>query len=334
MRGEDVRQHSITASPTNLYAPIRGDLCNATAIFDAELRSDLTFINNLCETVRSYRGKMLRPALLLLSGKAAGELTSEHHTLAAVVEIVHMATLVHDDVLDEADERRRRPSIRSLTGNTGAVLLGDYLISHAFHLCSSLPDSFACRRIGATTNTVCEGELLQNHLRGNWDLDEETYLEIVRRKTAALTATACELGAYYAGADASTVSALRTFGESAGIAFQIVDDCLDITGDAGAVGKTLGRDAALGKLTLPTLHGLANAKGHSADQLRALIVGQDSADRERLHEMLVASGSLDYALAVAGEYVAEARAQLELLPSSDARDSLTAMADFILQRSY
>ena len=184
---------------TDLYSPIRDDLAVVERIFDEEIASDFDFVNGFCDTVRSYRGKMLRPAMLLLAGKATGELSGAHRTLAAVVEMVHMATLVHDDVLDEADERRRQPTIASIAGNTTAVLLGDYLISHAFHLCSGLQSQYASRRIGATTNLVCEGELLQNHHRGDLDLTEETYLQIIRRKTGTLTAVSAELGAKFAG---------------------------------------------------------------------------------------------------------------------------------------
>ena len=137
--------------------------------------------------MRQYRGKLLRPGLVLLSGKACGKTTDEHLTLAAVVEMVHMATLVHDDVLDDADLRRRCPTINRLEGNEAAVLLGDYLISHAFHLCSSLESQYASSVIAATTNTVCEGELQQVHHRGDFDLSLDDYLQIITRKTASLT---------------------------------------------------------------------------------------------------------------------------------------------------
>lgn len=322
---------STTLPLTELYAPIRADLAAVERLFDEEVLSALPFVNELCDTVRSYRGKMLRPALLLLSARAAGTLRPAHHTLAAVVEMVHMATLVHDDVLDEADERRKRPTVNHVAGNTAAVLLGDYLISHAFHLCSSLESQHASRRIGATTNVVCEGELMQNHLRGQWDLTESAYFEIIRRKTAALTAVACELGAHYAEAGADVVRRLHDYGLSAGMAFQIVDDVLDIAGQRDAVGKTLGRDADLGKLTLPMIHWLAQAGPID----RAAMIGLVSAGAHtELREKLAAAGSLEYAHTVARRYVAEALQQLDALPPSDARSSLTAMAEFIVARQF
>ena len=325
--------NGVVLASTALYGPIRADLTIVERVFDDELAGDLPFASELCETIRQYRGKMLRPAMLLLSGRAAGKVSSTHHTLAAVVELVHLATLVHDDVLDEADERRCQPTIGSICGNTAAVLVGDFLISHAFRLCTGLPTRHAARSIGATTNTVCEGELLQNYRRGDADLSESAYLDIVRRKTGALTATACELGAYYADANDTVVDAMRNYGESAGIAFQLIDDVLDIVGDQQLVGKTLGRDLTLGKLTLPTIHALANGKGGASASIRAALDGQGACDRRHLREWLDETGSIDYCVSVATEYSVQACRHLEILPPSDAKASLAAIAEFLVERS-
>jgi octaprenyl-diphosphate synthase len=304
----------------------------AERVFDDELASKSTATHDLCDTLRAYRGKMLRPALLLLSGKACGTLTPAHRTLAAVVEMVHMDTLVHDDVLDEADERRRRPTIGAIVGNTAAVLLGDYLISHAFHLCSGLQNQYASRRIGSTTNTVCEGELLQNHHRGNDRLTEAQYIDIIERKTGALTAIACELGATFAGADESTVRALHAYGQSTGVAFQIIDDVLDLVGNRAEVGKTLGLDLSLGKLTLPTLHCLANTAGATAQALRAALHATKRINAAQVRDWLEETDSIEYAISVARGYVAEASRKLDVLPPTDAKQSLIALAEFILDR--
>lgn len=325
---------NLTSPLVDLYSPIRNDLDIAQRIFDEELVSELSFVNRLCKQVRSYRGKMLRPALLLLSGKASGELSPEHHTLAAVVEMVHLATLVHDDVLDEADERRRRPTVCTTDGNVAAVLLGDCLISHAFHLCSSLDSQYAARRIGATTNTVCEGELLQNHQRGNDRLSESDYIEIIRRKTGALAATACELGAHFAGADEALVRAMRAHGMAAGVAFQITDDILDIAGDRQEVGKTLGTDLVLGKLTLPTIHCLAHAGSRTTSTLRAILTGKAPHDPEHLRACLDETDSVEYAVSIAANYVNQALRQLDSVPPSDAKTSLVATAEFIIGRRF
>lgn len=323
-----------TLSLNELYRPIADDLEAVLRVFDEEVLSDLPFVNDLSATVRSYRGKMLRPALVLLAGRACGNVTPGHHTLAAVVELVHMATLVHDDVLDEASERRKQPTIAALTGNTQAVLLGDFLISHAFHLCSSLNSQEASRLIGATTNTVCEGEMLQNHQRGNFELSEAGYLDIIRRKTAVLTASCCRLGAWQAGAPDEVVEALEAYGLAAGIAFQVVDDVLDVVGDKEKVGKTLGLDFDLGKATLPTIHCLAHADEHIRRPLtQALRQGwHERADQVR--EWLTTTDSIEYALATADRYVQDALQSLEALPPSEARTSLTALAEFIVRRQF
>src|SRR3954468_19614818 len=236
------------ATLTECIAP---QLAAVDALFRRELGSEISCVNTLVKHVSRFRGKMLRPMLVLLAGKAAGkgELTDAHVTIATVVEMVHMATLVHDDVLDEAELRRKGATINHLRGNEAAVLLGDYLISHSYHLCSSLDSQLASRTIARTTNQVCEGELLQIDNRNNFDLDEETYLKIITRKTAVLCGTCCLLGAKLAGADEATAHAMETFGLSLGIAFQIQDDILDIVGDVRTVGKTLGIDVEKGKMT-------------------------------------------------------------------------------------
>ena len=324
----------LAITPLDFYATIGDDLAAAQRIFDDELAGGLPFVNELCERVRSYRGKMLRPALLLLTGKAVGDLSPSHHTLAAVVEMVHMATLVHDDVLDAADERRRQPTICATEGNVAAVLLGDYLISHAFHLCSSLDSQYASRRIGATTNVVCEGELLQNRHVGDATTDEAVYFDIIGRKTGALTAVACELGAYVAGADDATVAAMRAYGQSAGIAFQIVDDVLDVVGQRTEVGKTLGLDLACGKLTLPTLHCLAHADDATAAALRDVLSGRAVCDRLDLKRWLAETESVEYALDAAGGHVRHAVGQLDRLQESESRRALVCMAEFIIERSF
>jgi octaprenyl-diphosphate synthase len=316
---------------SKLYEPIASDLERVCRIFDDELFSELPVVNDLCAHVRQYRGKLLRPGLLLLSGKACGKTTDEHLTLAAVVEMVHMATLVHDDVLDEADLRRRCPTINRLEGNEAAVLLGDYLISHAFHLCSSLDSQYASRVIAATTNTVCEGELQQVHHRGDFDLTVDDYLQIITRKTASLTGACCRLGAHFAGAGSETINALERFGLELGIAFQITDDVLDITGSEKRMGKTLGRDLEKSKLTLPVIHSLTHADDDLSRQLHFLLASRDH-DRSRLRNLLESTDSIGFALNAARHYVDSAVARLNELPPGDARQNLARLARLIVSR--
>jgi octaprenyl-diphosphate synthase len=276
---------------------------------------------------------MLRPALLLLSARACGRVTDEHHVLAAVVEMVHMATLVHDDVLDDAEIRRGCRTLNRLEGNEAAILLGDYLISHAFHLCSSLDSQFASRTIGATTNTVCEGELMQIHHRGNNDLTVDQYLQIITRKTAVLTGACCRLGARYAGADDETIAVFERYGLDIGIAFQITDDVLDITGSEQRMGKTLGRDLEKHKLTLPLIHALGQAGADQRHRLLSVLNGVGP-DRGRLNDLLEGTDSITWALDCARRYVDSAVAALSEVPESDARAILIRMARMIIEREH
>lgn len=319
-------------STLQITAPVAEYIDRVTEVFDDELRSDLPIVNRLTEQVARYRGKLLRPKLLLMAGKATGDIRHEHIVLAAVVEMVHMATLVHDDVLDEADVRRRGATINRLIGNEGAVLLGDYLISHAYHLCSSLGSTRASRRIAAVTNTVCEGELLQIENRGNFELSEEVYLEVIRRKTAALTSVCCELGAAVSGAPDHVVEQLAAYGLDLGMAFQIVDDLLDLTASEREMGKTVGRDAEMGKLTLPVIRFLEQAD-RAGRQRMIDVLSNGHPDKSRhVCEILADSPCIDWSMDTARSYVQSALGRLVSLPDSDAKTSLAAAAEFVILR--
>ncbi|HUU85447.1 MAG TPA: polyprenyl synthetase family protein [Phycisphaerae bacterium] len=325
---------SLSTLLNDFYSPVADELARVERRFDEELVSELPMVDDLCGRVRLYRGKMLRPTLLLLTAKACGSIRDEHITLAAVLEIVHVATLVHDDVLDEADVRRKRATINAGDGNETAVLLGDYLISHAFHLCSGLNDQFASRLIGSTTNTVCEGELMQIHHRADAGLSESLYLDIIRRKTAALTGACCELGARYAGASPGEAEAWRQFGLNVGVAFQIVDDVLDYTGTQQKVGKTLGRDLELGEPTLPTIHAMRHAAPAVRAELALALGNGHTVSRERICGWLEETGSVEYAYGRAAEFITTAQTHLEGVRPSPARDALWAVTEFVLRRQH
>ena len=311
---------------------IKPHLQDVERLFHKELASSISCVNLLVKHVSRFRGKMLRPCLVLLAGKACGKISDAHSVIATVVEMVHMATLVHDDVLDEAELRRKGATINHLRGNEAAVLLGDYLISHSYHLCSSLESQYASRVIGRTTNEVCEGELLQIDNRNNYDLSEETYLQIIKRKTAVLCATCCALGAKFAGADEQRVELMETFGMSLGMAFQIQDDILDLVGEVNTVGKTLGSDIEKGKMTLPMIHFLRNAPTEHQALLRSLLVSKEADKIERIRNLILPSQSIAYATGRARQLVDRARSCLADLPQSEARRSLDTMAEFVVSR--
>lgn len=314
------------------------ELREVTVIFERQLASELSAVNGLCMHIEQYRGKMLRPTLVLLSGlTAAGEpcdgaaLNEKHRTVAAVVELIHMATLVHDDVLDEAEIRRRGATVNHLWGNEAAVMLGDYLISNSFHLCSTLGEPWINVALGEVTNTLCEGELAQLHHREDYSLDERTYFEIIRRKTASLIAESCRLGAKLAGGDDATTHALHQAGLALGLAFQIQDDLLDLVGRQEIVGKSLGKDLMKGKLTLPVIRHLARADQRERGEALELIERGDAA---ALRDRLQASGSVEHTRAAAQRTVGEAKALLATLPPGEALDLFNTLADSVISRRY
>lgn len=327
-RPEDARRRLSEA-----FAPIDAELHEVERIFAEELRTRHPFVQHLVEHCADYRGKRLRPALLLLTAKACGGVRQAHLILAAVVEMIHTATLVHDDILDEAMVRRHAATVNAEWGNEPAVLLGDYLFSHAYHLAASLDSTLACRWIGRATNLVCEGEMQQVYNRGNFALDEAAYLEIVRGKTAELTAVSCRLGAHYAGSEETIVSALEGYGRDLGVAFQIADDVLDLWGDERTTGKTLGTDLEKQKLTLPLIHLLLKGEPSLADRAREILI-EPHPDRRKLRPLLDSSGSIDYAWARARYFADSADAALVVLPDSEARNVLRSLTRYVLHRAF
>lgn len=325
-----------SAIPISPLAPeILTGLQRVATLFDAQLASDFPAVNELCRYVERYRGKMLRPTLVLVAGLATTDdgtpLRNEHDIIAATVEMIHMATLVHDDVLDEAAVRRRGETVNFLRGNETAVMLGDYLISNAFHLCSRAGDPALNLRLGEVTNTLCEGELVQLSRRHDLSLDTETYFEIVRRKTAVLVGAACELGARLSGASTADVAAWRKFGEQLGVAFQIQDDLLDLLGDEATVGKSIGRDLEKGKLTLPMI---LHIRGTSGAARTAALDAIDAKDGAALRTALTTSGAIDRARLQAVELVEAAKRELPTTRRTGARELLIELADRVVARDH
>jgi octaprenyl-diphosphate synthase len=311
-------------------APIAADLAEVERIFSRKLASHRGHVSRLVAHLEHYRGKRLRPALLLLSARACGEIQPAHHILGAVVEMIHTATLVHDDVLDEADLRRHSPTVNARWGNQASILLGDMLFSHAFHLASEV-DAHACEIIGACTNRVCEGELHQITQRGNLELAEAEYLDIIDGKTAELTACCARLGAMYAGAAEDIVENLTRYGRCLGLAFQIADDLLDITGFEEMAGKTLGTDLAQGKLTLPLIHMLQRLPAEAAARARHLL-GKPESPREALLPLLREMHAISYARRRADEFATAARDAAAELAPSEFRTILISLTDWAVRR--
>ena len=267
-------------------------------------------------------GKRLRPALALLAGGATGNIYTSHFDLAVVVELIHAATLVHDDILDGADKRRGQPTANAKWGNAISVLLGDCLFAHALKLSTGFPNGEISRRIAHAASDVCSGEIIQTQRRFDLKLSVPDYYKIIEMKTAALFAAACELGAFINEASPDVISALRTFGLRLGTAYQIYDDVLDLAGDEAKAGKSLGSDLRKGKLTLPILHLLQNAGAAERHQLSEIILSGDEDAILALAERAIAAGAVKSAVATCRRMLRDAHAQLEIVPANKYRDAL------------
>lgn len=270
-------------------------------------------------------GKRLRPALALLAGGATGSIRSEHANLAVIVELIHAATLVHDDILDHAELRRNQPTANARWGNSLAVLLGDCLFAHALRLAAAFDDNRMCRRIADAASEVCSGEIIQTQRRFDLQLSVPDYFRILEKKTGALFAVATELGALLNGASAQIQTGLHQFGMRLGTAYQIYDDCVDLAGEEDKVGKTLGSDLRRGKLTLPVLHLLQTSDATERARLCHMIVEGREEDIRALIDTTVASGAVRHAVATGRRMLQEARECLHPLAHSPFRDSLTSL---------
>jgi octaprenyl-diphosphate synthase len=320
---------SAKAVLAKLYAPITDELVEIEALYRSELSSDDPYIANLLEYIEDYSGKKLRPALLLLAGKACGPISHDHILLGVVAEMLHTATLVHDDILDEAMLRRKRASINALAGNEVSVLLGDHIFSHAFEISLGASTPEGAREFSRAMARTCFGEIMQVHNRNNFELTEQQYLRIIEGKTAELYATSALLGAHYSGANEKTARAFYDYGMNLGRAFQIMDDLLDVLGEEALVGKTLGSDVDKGKPTLPLIHHLQQVSGAAREQA---LKAAAASDRKALAELLTGTGSFRYSAGKAAAYVAQAKQGLSVLPPGEMRDLLHEVADFVLSR--
>jgi octaprenyl-diphosphate synthase len=270
-------------------------------------------------------GKRLRPALALLAGGATGAIGSSHFDLAVIVELIHAATLVHDDILDGADKRRGQPTANAKWGNAISVLLGDCLFAHALKLSTNFPDGEVARRLADSATEVCSGEIMQTQRRFDLKLSVPDYYKIIEMKTAALFAAATELGTFLNGAAPAVISAMKHFGLRLGTAYQIYDDCLDLAGDEGSAGKTLGSDLRKGKLTLPILHLLQVSDVAERHRLSEVILNGEDSDVLALVHRAIDAGAVRFAVATGRKMIREALTSLESVPPSRYRDSLASL---------
>jgi octaprenyl-diphosphate synthase len=318
-----------------LLAPVHDGMQRMREVLASQIRESSPAVRDMTEHVGRFQGKQLRGALVLLSGEATANSTDEHATIAAVVEMIHLATLVHDDVLDGAEVRRRVACVNQRWDNQSAVLLGDFLYARAFALSTDLSSRLCSRLLAETTRRICVGEIEQATRRYDFELSEGTYESIAGAKTAALYAAACELGARYPGGHADVGARMRQFGWEVGLAFQIVDDCLDLTATQAEVGKSVGTDVADGKVTLPVLYVYDRASEPERARIRDVYTRPEIEDRvARLREVCDLASGVEYARGRATRLVASARERLRVLPASAARNALDGVAAFVLERGF
>jgi octaprenyl-diphosphate synthase len=273
------------------------------------------------------RGKRLRPLVALLAGGAVGPIKSEHVDLAVIVELIHVATLVHDDIVDEAEWRRAQPTLNARWGNSLSVLLGDWLFAHALNLSAQFDDVEVSRAIAQAAREVCTGEIIQTQRRFDLHLGIDDYLRIIEMKTGSLFAAAADLGAMLGKADQATQNSLRIFGQKIGTAYQIYDDCIDIAGTERLTGKTLGSDLRKGKLTLPVLMLLGGRNGSDKEHLSQLILDARFEEIGQLLNSSGANGALSASIDAGQTMIGEAQAQIENLPSNPYSRALIGLGD-------
>lgn len=278
-------------------------------------------------------GKHLRPALVALTANAVGKVGDAHVTVAVIIEMVHLATLVHDDVMDEAEIRRGRLTLAANWGNEIAVLFGDCLFAQALKLAASFPTPDICRAVAMATNTVCSGEILQTQHRRDFEFTREKYFKVLEMKTAELFALSCELGGCLTGTTAEQRTALREFGLAFGTAYQVHDDCIDLFGSEASAGKSLGTDLAKGKLTLPILLVWERADAKDRSRLQQLIKDWESGSIEQISELLFKYEALNASIEIVHQYLEQSRRILRGLPASTGRTGLLGLAEFLAQQT-
>lgn len=278
-------------------------------------------------------GKNLRPTLVALAANSLGKINDSHVTVAAIIEMVHLATLVHDDVIDEAELRRGKLTLAANWGNEIAVLFGDCLFAQALKLAASFPTPEICRAVAAATNTVCSGEILQTRHRQNFELSRQEYFRVLEMKTAELFALSCDMAAFLSDATPVQRTALREFGMAFGTAYQVYDDCVDLFGTEKEAGKSLGTDLAKGKLTYPVLLAWEQASAEDRTKLEALVRDWEPGAFARVNEMLVRGGTLKPTVKLIERYLEQARQSLRSLPESVGRAGLQGVTDYLAQQT-
>jgi octaprenyl-diphosphate synthase len=304
------------------------------AVIRRRLTSEVALVREVAEYIVGSGGKRLRPAMVILSAGAFGYRGTQHHDLAAVVEFIHTATLLHDDVVDASELRRGNPTANALFGNAASVLVGDFVYSRAFQMMVDVESMRVMQVLAEATNVIAEGEVLQLMNCHNTAIDEHDYLQVIRYKTAKLFEAATRLGAILGGAEPALEGAMADYGMHLGTAFQLIDDVLDYSGDNKTTGKNVGDDLAEGKPTLPLIYAIKHGNQAEAALIKKAIEEGGLGELEQVIAAIQRSGALDYTRRQAQTEARAAGAALAILPNSKYRDSLLQLAHFAVTRDY
>ena len=323
-------------SPDRLNATqaIAAEMDAVNRVIRQQLHSDVALINQISEYIISAGGKRIRPTLVVMMAKAFGYQGTDHHALAAVVEFIHTATLLHDDVVDESSLRRGRQTANALFGNAASVLVGDFVYSRAFQIMVSIDDMRVMRILADATNVIAEGEVLQLLNIHDPEVTEARYLQVIRSKTAKLFESAAQIGALVAGASDIEIEAAAEYGRSIGTAFQLIDDVLDYSGDANQTGKNVGDDLREGKPTLPLIHLMHHGSAEERALVRSCIENGDEEHFDAILSAISKSGALDYTRRAAEQSADQAARAIAVLPDSPYKNSLLDLCAFAVDRNH
>ncbi|GGY82592.1 octaprenyl diphosphate synthase [Pseudoduganella plicata] len=322
------------ASQNNIISTIAADMEAVNDVIRQRLHSEVALVNQIAEYIISAGGKRIRPVLVLLVANAYSYKGAAHHELAAVVEFIHTATLLHDDVVDESSLRRGRATANALFGNAASVLVGDFLYSRAFQMMVSLNNMRIMSILSDATNVIAEGEVLQLLNMHDPDVTQDSYLQVIRSKTAKLFEAAAELGALVAGANDEQIAAAGEYGRSLGTAFQLIDDVLDYAGDASEIGKNVGDDLREGKPTMPLIYLMEHGTEEQRQLVRSCIETGDEQHFDAILAAITSSGALDYTRREAQKAAQRAIDAIAAMPDSRYKDSLLQLARFAVDRNH
>jgi octaprenyl-diphosphate synthase len=323
-----------TAQQNPITRTIAADMEAVNGVIRQRLQSDVALVNQIAEYIISAGGKRIRPVLVLLLANAYGYRGAGHHELAAVVEFIHTATLLHDDVVDESSMRRGRQTANAMFGNAASVLVGDYLYSRAFEMMTGLDNMRIMEILSRATTVIAEGEVLQLLNMHDPDVTEDSYLTVIRSKTAKLFEAAAQLGALVAGANDAQIEAAGEYGRSLGTAFQLIDDVLDYAGDAAEIGKNVGDDLREGKPTLPLIYVMENGSAEQRELIRNCIEQGDETHFDAVLSAVTTSGALDYTRRAAETAAQRATDAIADLPDSEYKQSLLQLCSFAVDRNH